>query len=365
MLFDHLPEDERAALRALRDGAGFYGIVRPRGGSEYLGTKAVDRDTALLFLTLTEASPLPSYVRDAASDLETGRSIARLVAENILEVDLGDGFVSGATALGAQAPEPRPGESGRVAELSRAALRYAESLATDSPRELARRLYGYNRLPVTPRWNALLAKPGDYARYIGIDGKAAASMLSRNWQRLPASPAWQQWTTRASAAATAGLTHKLYISPMPEALATDGFAAIVSALSAGGVTHFKVGSGAAGLLRPDKIVAYFSDFESMTGCARRLQAQLAGMPAHGAPFTAEIDGKGLLSWGMDPPSTSGEGNGIAMSWRQWLTGHLARAILAGRAVKSSQPAEYAMARVRIEGIDSTTWTPAPAIFRTA
>ena len=310
MLFDRLPEDERAALRALHDGAGFYGVVRPRGGSEHLATKAVDRDTALLFLTLTEASPLPSYVREAPG-LETGRSIARLLAENILEVDLGDGFVSGAAALAAPAPELRPGESGRVAELSRAALRYAESLATDRARELGWRLYGYNRLPVTPRWSALLAEPRDYARYIGIHGKAAASMLSRNWQRLPGSTAWQQWTARTPANATAVITHKLYISPMPEALARDGFAAIVSALSGSGVTHFKVGSGAAGLLRPDKIVAYFSDFESLTGCAHRLQAQLAGMPAHGAPFTAEIDAEGLLSWGMDPPSTSGEGNGIA------------------------------------------------------
>ncbi|MFY9859798.1 MAG: hypothetical protein WBE15_14605 [Candidatus Cybelea sp.] len=364
MLFDHLPEDERDALRALRDGAGFYGIVRPRGGSEYLGTKAVDRDTALLFLTLAEASPLPSYVREAF-DQGTGRSIARLVAENILEVDLGDGFVSGATALAAPAPELRPGESGRIAELSRAALRYAESLATDNPQELAWRLYAFNRLPVNPRWSALLAEPGDYARYIGIDCKAASSMLSRNWQRLPASTAWQQWTARTPAAATARLTHKLYISPMPEALARDGFAAIVSALSGSGVTHFKVGSGAAGLLRPDKIVAYFPDFESLTGCARRLQAQLSGMAAHGAPFTAEIDAEGLLSWGMDPPSTSSEGNGIARSWRQWLTGHIARAILAGRAVQSPQPAEYAMARVRLEGIDATTWTPVPAIFEGA
>jgi hypothetical protein len=364
VLFDHLPEDERAAFRALRDGAGFYGVVRPRGGSENLGIKAVDRDTALLFLTLAEASPLPSYVRDAP-DLETGRSIARLVAENILEVNLGDGFVSGATALGAPVPELRPGKSGRIAELSRAALRYAASLATNDPRELAWRLYAYNRLPVTPRWSALLAEPCDYARYIGINGKAAASRLSRNWQRLPASKAWQQWAARAPANATAALTHKLYISPLPEALARDGFAAIVSALSASGASHFKVGSGAAGLLRPDKIVAYFPDFESLTACAHRLHAQLAGMAAHGAPFTAEIDAEGLLSWGMDPPSTISEENGHAMSWRQWLTGHLARAILAGRAVQSPRPAEYAMARVRLEGIDANTWTPVPSIFRKA
>ena len=63
-----------------------------------LGVKAVDRDTALLFLTLREPGPLPSYVRSALGEA-TGRTIARLIADGVLEAEKDGESVWGPAAL--------------------------------------------------------------------------------------------------------------------------------------------------------------------------------------------------------------------------------------------------------------------------
>ena len=73
-------------------------------------------------------------------------------------------------------------------------------------------------------------------------------------------------------------------------------AAVVAAVGAPG---FKVGAGAGGLLRPDKIVAYFETFERLAAAADALTERLAGVAAHGVPFTSEIAAGGQLSWGVE------------------------------------------------------------------
>ena len=53
-----LIDEHFAAL--VRKDPDFYGILRPRPGeAAALGVKSVDRETALLFLTLREPGPLP------------------------------------------------------------------------------------------------------------------------------------------------------------------------------------------------------------------------------------------------------------------------------------------------------------------
>lgn len=153
---------------------------------------------------------------------------------------------------------------------------------------------------------------------------------------------------------------KLYVSPTPDALAGDGFATIVAALCATRAWQFKLGADAPHLLRPDKLVAYFPDFETLTQAASEVQKRLAGMAAHGVPFTAEIADGGLLSWGVDPPRTNGFGWTPGESWRLWVTRRLAQAIVQAR--DADQPWRFAMERLRLEGINPESWTPDSAIF---
>src|SRR5262245_31481506 len=124
VLYDRLPAEESRALADAAKAPGFYGILRPREGSG-LGVKSVDRDTALLFLTLREPGPLPAYVRAALGEA-AARTLSRLVADGVLEIETGGGFASGAAAPGLldRADERQDG-AGRLAGLSREALRYA------------------------------------------------------------------------------------------------------------------------------------------------------------------------------------------------------------------------------------------------
>ena len=84
------------------------------------------------------------------------------------------------------------------------------------------------------------------------------------------------------------------------------------------------------------------------------------MPVQGVPFTAEIGGEGLLSWGVDPAQ---ERHRLAwegpVSWRLFVTSRLARALLHARHESGPglEPWRFALERLRLEGVDISTWTP--------
>lgn len=358
VLFDRLAAGERRALAALAREPGFYGVLRPR---EPAGpaVRSVDRDTALLFLTLREPGGLPLYALAALADAAS-RTVARLVADGVLEVRCGDGFVSGAAALELFRSGSGDEAAGRLESLSLAALRAAQRLPLDDPERLTWCLYAFNRRPLTPRWQRLLPDGSAVELHLGIaPGGANRARLGRSWIRL-AAEGWLSWKARGRAAAgpsRPAATYKLYISPAAESLA-DSFAAILEALAAARARQFKVGSNAQGLLRPDKIVAYFNGFEPLAEAASEVRRRFNGIPAQGVPFTSGIGSDGLLSWGVDPPAAEWVTSG-ASSWRLWLARRLAQAILAARSSPAAgvEPWSFALERLRLEGVDTATWTP--------
>jgi hypothetical protein len=363
VLFDRLPDGERQALADLARDPDFYGVLRPREGTGGRTLKSADRDTALLFLTLREPGPLPAY---AMAQLGEGaaRVVARFVADGILEVEQGGAFLSGPAALDlfVRSAESSPRHEGRIAALSLAALRCAQALPTDDPRLLSLRLYAYNRLPLTPRWKRLLPDTEAVERHLGIAaGGPHRKTLDRAWQRLPEREGWISWISRAVDGAEGrpdGPTWKLYVSPRPENL--SDFGAVFEALTAARARQFKVGRDAAGLLRADKIVSYFPSFERLAEAAEAVVKRLAGVPVQGVPFTSEIGGGGLLSWGMDPPRSERTWS-LGESWRHWLALRLARDLLAAR--QAGADWRFALERLRLEGIDTDTWTPGALLWR--
>jgi hypothetical protein len=360
VLLDRLEAAERPSGIA-RD-PDLYGILRPREGQE-LGRKAVDRETALLFLTLRQPGPLPSYLHGVLG-AETARVVARLTADRVLEVERDGSFVSGAAALD-PFPADAPGGTGGgpLAALSLAALRHAAGLAVSDPVLLARRLYAYNGLPLTPAWKRRLPSPAAVEDYLGLGpGGPQRTFLERSWVPLAVSEDWLRWSARredgARPAPGSTAVYKLYVSPLPAVLPRH-FGAVLEALSAARAYQFKVGGGAAGLLRTDKIVAYFRSFEQLAEAAGRLQTRLSGIPGQGVPFTAELRAP-LLSWGADPPVSAG-GPG-ARSWRSWLADRLARALLEGRASRESEPWRFALRRLEGEGVDVQAWAPRSGLW---
>ena len=364
VLFDRLPDAQKELFHDLCRDEDFYGVLRPRPGSG-LGVKSVCRNAALLFLTLKEPGPLPAYVRRTDGPARD-KVLTQFVWDGVLQVECGGRFCSGAQA-GLLLPVADTDELGRgvLARLSLAALRYAQALAVDDIARLSARMYFCNRLPVTPRLSRQFPSPrhvADHLRF-GPGGRAGA-LLEAHWSRAADAPgreAWCLWDHGAAGPTrwdSAG-TYKLYVSPGFGALG-DVFPEVVEVFTAMKVPRFKAGRTLAGLLRPDKVVAYFPSFDPLAQVAAALARRLAGIPPHGTPFTAELAGDGLLSWGVDPPgSQKALGWQERESWRLWVTNRLAAALLAARAagVGPLEPWQAALQRLRLEGVDTATWAP--------
>jgi hypothetical protein len=157
------------------------------------------------------------------------------------------------------------------------------------------------------------------------------------------------------------------VSPACDAVPA-AFGATLDVLHESAVSCFKIGAEVFGLLRPDKLVAYFPSADDLHRAADGLRARLAGCAAHGVPFTASLTEDGLLSWGMDPPrDRRSPGLEQLESWRLWVTNRLATALVSARAARQSsiEPWQFALERVSLDGIDPTTWTPVSSIWSSA
>jgi len=368
VVFDRLPPGEQVLLNELREDRDFYGVLRPDPHSGRT-IKAVGKETALLWLTLQSAGPLPFFVFE--DDGEALHAIPELLLDGVLEMEDNGRFLCGAEAadlLAQNRPMVSAGAQGRLAHLSEAALRYGESLLLDEPRQLAFRLYGFGRLPVTPKWTRLFRNREAILSFLGAGaGTDSRRRLDSDWQEMddPKMPAWLVWFNRTPGKSDKGNVHfKLYVSPAAHVL-PQAFAAVVEVASGRG-GHFKIGSDAAGLLRPDKMVLYFQNQEALFEVASELAARLSGIVAHGVPFSAEITSDGLLSWGMDPPQAQRVLSWQEPeSWRLWIVRRLAAAMIAAQSNAKSgmTPVQFALERLRHEGVDVETWTPSVSIWQ--
>jgi hypothetical protein len=191
-------------------------------------------------------------------------------------------------------------------------------------------------------------------------GTATKRELQSNWKLQNRYQGWLAWHREGT-----GGPHpfKLYISPSVEAL-PQAFQISVDSFVRVRCTHFKVGRSAYGLLRPDKLVAYFSDLDQLREAAELIRALAAGIGSHGVPFTAAIDRDGLVSWGMDPPRLEQVlADQEHQSWRQWVAGRIAVYTLAAKENGAEDLVSFVLERVGLDGIDTATWSPNLAIWR--
>lgn len=356
-LFDRLPLEQQQALAGLRDDPDLYGLLSAHNGT--LRSKAVSQQTALLFLSLQHPGRLPFYVLDhAAADLEG--SIAQLVSDGVLEVQVGDGFVSGTLAHGLLFPSPVAEEKlGFLGRLSLEAIRYGACLDGLGTAELSGRLYFYNRIPVAAHWRSRIGSSDALKEHWGIPRGIQSLPGGDRWRLIDTgSDDWICWRQSGvtGMANERQATYKLYVSPRPDQVACS-LAATVEVLSNTGAPSLKIGGTLPGLLRPDKIVCYFDSFDQMSEAASGLDRKLEGVPAQGVPFTSEFAGEGLISWGVDPASNEQAFGWLGrQSWRLWVTNHLAASLVVGGS--GSVPAwKFALDRLSLQGVDPRTWAP--------
>lgn len=360
-----LSPEQQDAFRELERDADFYGLLVPRRPSA-INIKSVGRETAELFRGLSTPGRLGSMLLDRS---EARAEVVDLVLDCILEVENDGAFHTGADALSlvcAAPAEPRADHA--VARLSREALRYAQDIESVDPQTLTSAIYFYNRIPLSRFWTERFPDRAGVAAYLGIDRGSLRALLEQHWAFAPPehSNGWLSWSPLAPRRRSAdGVTHKLYVSPRAEHV-RDAFASLVRVLATFPGSQMKIGQDAFGLLRPDKMVAYFHSREELDQAAAATQRELAGCPAHGVPFTAGIDADGLLSWGLDPPDTSRALSWLGReSWRLWLAQKMGSAFAVAKEARGSaiEPWRFVVERVRRLGVDVDTWTPEASLWR--
>lgn len=367
VLLDRLEPVERERVAEEADGHhARYGLLRPSPDSA-LEPRVVSTDTALLFMTLTVPGHCPEYVRTGLGD-HLPATLGRLVLDGILEVEVDGAFRSGAAAWAQLASNGQEGRRvGRTAELSEEAIRYGQALVAlaSVPAELvATRLYMYGRRPVTPA----LRREMSPQTIVGDAWKA----LREAWMETPSTSTdspWRSWQPRRLGVRgpRSFVSFKLYVSPTTETLPAAVLAVATALADAPGVTGFKVGRTVDGVVRPDKMVAYFSSLQELNEGASRIREQAGDCHPHGVPFTAGVTDDGLLSWAIDPPHRSGD-RATRSSWRTWVSMRLGEYLLdasAGTASGDTNAGEawqVALARLALDGVDTGTWVPDPELF---
>jgi len=239
--------------------------------------------------------------------------------------------------------------TGRIAALSERALHLAAGLRVAETKRLARWLYRYGTVPRSPEIERNFGHGDDSMAVLGLTpGGAARRTLEYSYQ-VTTYPGWLSFG-RESGQIINQAACKLYVSPQPADLA-EAFPAIADVFTEMSVRSFKVGRGIEGLLRPDKLVAYFDDRDALDRVAKALCRRLENCAAQPVPFTADAGGDGLLSWGTDPPLGS---NGL--SWRSWITRQLAEGLKLARPATDSDAVAAALRHVAAHGVESATWT---------
>ena len=232
--------------------------------------------------------------------------------------------------------------------MSLAALRYAASGSFDDPAALAQWLYRFGTVPRGPAFDRDFGPDDDPMAVLGLTIGGSTRRLLESACDASSLAGWYSFA-RTGVEVQTSAACKLYVSPRPEALAV-AFPRVIDVLVRTEVRSFKVGRGIEGLLRPDKIVAYFDDRADLLRVAAALSRALNGCPAQGTPFTHEIGADGMLSSGVDPA-------GQLTSWRAWVTRQLATSLIAHRDMSCHARVEAVLADMRIAGLDPDNWQP--------
>ena len=368
--FEALSAGDRDMVGDLISDTGFFGVLRPKPGAR-LGTKSATHALAALLRHVRRTSALPARIRQPRSGMKD--EITRLVLDGILEVAHQGAFVTGARANHLCAPARKGNELAHpLLRLSQDALAYGVALELGDPATLSARMYFYNRLPVAPRWANQLSSEEKTAQFLGVTvGTGVRMMIDQHWRpsMKDDSGGWLLWVPTAGSRPRNkhGATHKLYVSPTVDQC-RGVLESVVRVLGEHPNAKFKVGADVYGLLRPDKIVVYFDSLDELQRAASRLTRELSHIAPHGIPFTTPIDDRGLLSRGVDPPESSKLLSWRETeSWRLWTTNRLAVYLLAAKATgapSNGAAIAFALARLRLDGVDTDTWAPDAAAWVT-
>ncbi|MEO6123293.1 MAG: hypothetical protein ABIR32_06250 [Ilumatobacteraceae bacterium] len=353
-----------------------------------LGADLTDREGGIDgVLVAATGSGLPDKVVDCAGvamfrslasgrcDQVAGDGMFRLLYDEIITIESGAGPVTGAAAFEQLESTNQPDRpSGALSTMSYRALDTVARLRLPSREQICTRLYWFNRVPLSARWQRAIPGESVVRRWLG-------DTIASGHQHERSNPS-NLWVQAASVENAGGwlsfvrhddrrelpsreFGYKLYLSPRPGQLHLV-LPLAVAATNETVTSRFKVGADAAGLLRPDKIVFYLADASEVTALADRLATALVGIDAQGVPFSAAMTSDGLLSWGGDPTEDESPIGGGRESWRLSVCRRLAESMFAAQraGVAPATAVSFAARRLELDGVDIASFAPTHLISPT-
>ena len=326
--FEMLTEKMQFSFQGLETDPEFYGILSPINDKK-LGVKSVNKELALLLLSLQTPGKIPNYILKHDED-NYESVIYDLLLANVLEVEIDDHFIGGAALKNYDATTITPKTTENyLSQLSYNAILYGMKLPINDVTSLGARIYFHNRYPLSSEWK----KRFEEEKFLEVKDKNSKKLLKKYWTRSKSKiESWEFWQKNDNELDVnkSKSTYKLYISPRPDKVGSI-LDIIVPVLTEMNVPRFKYGVTVQDVLRPDKIVIYFKSYEEMFKLSETIIPLLQDFDVHGIPFSSQLDERGLISWGIDPPKNENKLQWQEReSWRVWVSFRIANAILQAR-----------------------------------
>ena len=364
--WNQLHPSQKQLLSGLYDEAEVYGLFEPINQTQALTYKVAYREVAMLFLHLQHFEKLPHYFIAAGTHNITG-TLIRLVLDEIIEIESETGYMAGAMAVPVIYGEDIFEENylpDHLSKLSVSAMYYAWMLWETNLQSVAAKLYAYNSLPWDGPMKARFNKTNTVEAFLfSRITEEEQKILDEHWNlnSIIQRRSWLSWSKKSikeDLPLSSTFTCKLYISSLIYDL-PEVFKRFIPVISSSSAFSFKIGDSIEGLLRPDKMVAYFYTKESLLNTAALLEESLGSYPPQGVPFTMQLDKSGLLSYGEDPPQSEVLKSIDGGSWRASLTDQIALAMNQARSDKLDwqQSIRFIHAMLQTTGVNSHTWAP--------
>lgn len=357
--WNQLEDDERSMLLDVTNAGEIYGIFKPVSSNNGLMQKIAWKEQSLIFLHCKSYHLLPNYVLSQPYG-RYENIVAGMLIDHVLEIEYGGNFISGSGANAMIFGNDWLIDnklSNKLSILSANAIRYSCYLSSETAKSLGNKLYTFNAIPRDRNNKQYLSDSNSINAFL-YSGFEHSEMLAKNWFLNKARKYWFSWS-RAELLSGEDLietvdTYKLYLSPMPGAIPAF-FNIAVPVLTKSNATAFKIGQTIDGLLRPDKMIAYFNNREDLFSAAKELEVLSKDIPAHGVPFTTQLDENGLLSFGIDHAFLKLK---RGYSWRTWVTDVVAKTILQAKAENLNMDFsfQYIRARLFTERINIDNWS---------
>lgn len=373
---DKLTDQQRRKLAHFLRDRKVYGFLHAPADAK-LTVKSVNRDLAEFLLAMAEPAKLGDVLDryGRGSQEEKASFVVQLVLEGVLEVNAGEEYISGVAALN-RILSPTGVASGEglgisdeesktwTQRLSEGAIRLAFASALTQPRDITFVLYNFNRIPTTRRRRRALPDEAAVADYLGINADGVWPGMPSRVHQKPVRVRddgsmngfdvfWRSWRIGERTSAAEKPTYKVYYSALPEDL-PEVFRIVREAACQSEARSMKIGRVLAGLLRPDKLIVYFSRYPEAREFALSMSRRLRDFKGQGNPFSFQVNPEhALVTMGVDPPRKLDE----FLSWRVYVTGKLALAIQGARRDQTRDALAYVADYLRLLGVDGRSWSP--------